>query len=176
MIYRVLGIDPGKTGYAAEGLYDPGRQRWELGATFPLKTCWETSSVTGKPDLLAFQGWLYPRTTSREHGFDLIVLEDVFARKGDGAVQAFSFGGAAMLVDMSLHAAGLLHIVQYVNPATWKANMGLAEGGTKNEKKTRSRQMARSIFGDTADGEKFKSHDKAEAALLAYYGRRFLLA
>ena len=161
---RILGIDPGKTGYAVEGLYEPGSAKWTLGATFPLKTCWEVSSVTGNIDLLAFSRWLFLEPTP-----DLVVTEDVFARKGDGATQAFAFGGAAMLVDMSLYVAKLLHVVKYVNPATWKANLGLATGGTKNEKKTRSRQMAKSIFGVP-----FQSHDMAEAALLAYYGKRFL--
>jgi hypothetical protein len=99
---------------------------------------------------------------------DLAVIERVHSSPQMGVVSAFTFGEGYGAV-MGVLAALNIRTVE-VAPAVWKA--GLSLSANKGESKT----MAISLFPEwSATFTKgSKSADLAEAALIAYYGQRFI--
>lgn len=94
-------------------------------------------------------------------------VEEVHAMPGQGVTSMFSFGFSAGAVQQALASAGFP--VTLVQPATWKALYGL-RGGADN--KDASRRMASKLLPEHADLWSRKKDDgRAEAALLAHYGR-----
>lgn len=99
----------------------------------------------------------------------LIVIEQVSAMPGQGVTTMFRFGaayGAACAIALATGAR-----VELVTPAKWKGKMGLL--GTSKEQ---SRALAIRRFPSLRDQLKRKKDDgRAEALLLADYGRRYIL-
>lgn len=94
------------------------------------------------------------------------VFEDVHSQPRDGAVGAFSFGKVCGIL---LGVCGSLMIPVYpVPPQVWKGVFGLSSD------KDESRYLASRKFPESKDMWKLKKHDgRAEAALLAEFGKRF---
>jgi len=98
----------------------------------------------------------------------MIVIEDIAARPGQGVTSMFSFGrtlgfahGIAAAAEAPIH---------FVTPTVWKGKLGLL-----NSDKGASREKARTLFPASAHAfERVKDDGRAEAALLAYYGRKYL--
>lgn len=62
---------------------------------------------------------------------------------------------------------------ELVIPSVWKRALGLiAKDSTDGEKKLASLSRARMLF-PSADLDRVKDHNRAEALLIAYYGQRF---
>lgn len=60
--------------------------------------------------------------------------------------------------------------VHFVTPSVWKAKMGLL-----NSSKGASREIARTLYPSCAPSlSRVKDDGRAEALLLAHYGRKFL--
>lgn len=105
--------------------------------------------------------------SSSWEGRPLVVLEGVHSMPGDGHVGAFTFGNAFGTLRAALRLAGCR--VEFADPGTWKAAIGLTSD------KTESAALARRLFPYDKARFMLKKHvDRAEAALLAWYGRRFL--
>lgn len=96
------------------------------------------------------------------------VIEDVHSMPHDGVVSAFSFGKSTGIVIGVIASFNIP--IYFVNPAVWKRAMGVSY-----EKDT-SRAMASKLFIDSAHLFIKKRDDgRAEACLLAHFGKRFWL-
>jgi crossover junction endodeoxyribonuclease RuvC len=155
----IVGIDPGKTGALAVA-YPDGRVQFFDVPTIKLK---------GK-EKPAWNLW------AREWGFaldlagaDMVVIEDIAARPGQGVTSMFTFGRTLGFAH-GLVATTTKCPCHFVTPSVWKAKLGLLNSG-----KGASREKCRSLYPSTAaDVARVKDDGRAEAALLAYYGRKFL--
>jgi crossover junction endodeoxyribonuclease RuvC len=154
----VAGIDPGKTG-ALSIVYDDGTV-----LLFDVPT----AIVKGK----AKPSWSEWRSTwSVGLDFnvpDLIVIEDISARPGQGVTSMFTFGRTLGFAHAL--AAGTGARIEFVTPSVWKGKLGLL-----NSDKSASREKCRTLFPKIAHSlARVKDDGRAEATLLAHYGRRFL--
>lgn len=155
----IAGIDPGKTGALAL-LHADGSLNFLDVPTIKLrgkeKPAW-SDWVNTWSDALR---WAAP---------DMIVIEDIAARPGQGVTSMFTFGrtlGFAHGIVASVTDAP----IHFVTPSVWKAKLGLL-----NSSKGASRETCRTLFPSTASSvARVKDDGRAEAALLAYYGRKFL--
>lgn len=98
----------------------------------------------------------------------LAVLEDVNATPQMGTTSAFSFGRSKGVLEGAL--AMLAWPVEYVAPATWKKAMGL----TKDKGACRAAAL-KAWPAQAGDFARVKDDGRAEAALLAEFGRRLLV-
>lgn len=155
----VAGIDPGKGG-ALVILFADG-----------------STSVHRVP-LMKLRGKERPAWTEWEAhwraaldfaGPDLIVIEEVGARPGQGVTSMFTFGRA--LGFGHAIAAATRCRVEHVTPAVWKGKLGLLKSD-----KNASREIARRLLPAlTPEIARVKDDGVAEAALLACYGRDHLV-
>lgn len=155
----VAGIDPGKTG-ALSIIFPDGdvhahpvpliKQR---GKTVPAWHRWETEWSAA----LEFAG------------VDLIVIELVAARPGQGVSSMFTFGRSMGFAHAIASATNVR--VEFVTPSVWKGKLGLL-----NADKNASRELFRRLFpGSVHLAESVgKGTAYAEAALIAEFGRRHL--
>ena len=156
MMVRILGVDPGVSGALAEYTFDPSGTAEEM-------VCRDmpTYSLKGKTRLDLFQ------LASIVRGFeaDLVVIEEVAAMPKQGVSSTFTFGYAAGVVAGA--AAACERPLEFVRPAKWKRAMGLTSD------KDLSRQKASHRWPFCAEQWSRKKDDgRAEAALLALYGRQ----
>ena len=119
---------------------------------------------------------------SRGHGIDEIALADlisgdgiaaafverVASRPGEGVASSFKFGQAFGSIKATVRLARLpLHLP---TPAQWKRKHGLSKD------KEASRRLALDLFPSLAERlRRKKDADRAEALLIAAYGREVLL-
>ncbi len=153
----IAGIDPGKGGALAIEYLD-AVQFFDVptgkvnGKSRPLWTEWGTSWGSA----LEFAA---P---------DLIVIENVGSMPKQGVTSMFNFGRVLGFIHALAVASGAR--VEFVTPAVWKPKMGLANSG-----KDASRERFRTLWPKHADQvARVKDDGRAEAALLAHYGRKFL--
>ncbi len=155
----VAGIDPGKTG-ALSILHEEN-----------IVACFDVPMqlVKGKAKPAWTQWAIDWRNAFAFEMPDMIVIEDIAARPGQGVTSMFSFGrslGFAHAIAAAAEAP-----IHFVTPTVWKGKLGLL-----NSDKGASREKARTLFPASAHAfERAKDDGRAEAALLAYYGRKFLL-
>lgn len=148
---RIVGVDPGVNGAIA--MYDG-----------------ETLSVDPFPKLKAKArgyeiNWpeLCDLLDIKYGGVDHAFIEQVGAMPGQGVSSMFKFGYAAGGIRGALQQAGAT--VHLVTPTKWKAKVGLTRD------KDYSRTKAIELFpANHADFKLKKDADKAEAALIAWYG------
>lgn len=155
----IAGIDPGKTGalailypdgsataYRVPLIKLRGKEQPAWAAWFDL---WSVSLQTVQPDL--------------------IVLESVAARPGQGVTSMFNFGqslGFAKAIACSANCR-----VEHVTPSVWKGKLGLLKSD-----KNASREMARQLMPPLApELKRVKDDGVADAALLAHYGRQHIM-
>jgi len=155
----IAGIDPGKTGALAitypEGsvlLYDVPR--------IVLK---------GK-DKPAWSDWSRQWCMALDLAVpDMVVIEDIAARPGQGVTSMFTFGRTLGFAH-GLVAATTSCPVHFVTPSVWKGRLGLL-----NSSKSASREKARTFYPKVSVHlDRVKDDGRAEAILLAHYGRQFL--
>lgn len=154
----IAGIDPGKTG-ALSILYPD-----DVVLTFDVPLIGVKGKV--KP---AWTDWEATWASALEfHTPDMVVIEDISARPGQGVTSMFTFGrtlGFAHAIAIRAKAP-----VHFVTPGVWKGKLGLL-----NSSKGASREKCRTLFPRFAHAvSRIKDDGRAEAALLAYYGRRYL--
>lgn len=160
----ITGVDPGKTG-AMVTLFEDGSTVVDR---VPLVT------IKGQKTEPDFPVWARSWAASVfMNAPDVIVMEKVQARPGQGVTSMFSFGkvqGFAMGVIMARCNAPM----QYAYPSVWKEALGLigldksaSVGKALELVPSIQKELERKLKGNTADVK----HGIAEAALLAYYGR-----
>lgn len=145
----VLGIDPGNTGALAL-VGDEG--------------------IVTVEDMPVLDKWVNPKLLHIFLGtwadcVDLAVVEKVRSMPGQGVASMFKFGaGWGMCVQA---VAGLP--LEQPTPAVWKRHMGLSKN------KGASRALALDLWpGDAERFARVKDDGRAEACLLAEWGRRLL--
>lgn len=154
----VAGIDPGKTGALAIVYPDGAVLVYDV----------PTVKLKGK-DTPAWSDWRQKWAVALEFAApDMIVIEMVAARPGQGVTSMFTFGRALGFIHAI--AAGAAVPVHFVTPTVWKGKLGLL-----NSDKGASREKARTLHPRHAcHFERVKDDGRAEAVLLAHYGRKYL--
>jgi crossover junction endodeoxyribonuclease RuvC len=98
-------------------------------------------------------------------------VEHVHAMPKLGCVAANSKGMTLGSTLAALQFAGVAF--ELLPPTTWKRALGLiATDSTDSQKKLASLTRARMLF-PTADLDRVKDHNRAEALLIAHYGQRY---
>lgn len=153
----VAGIDPGKTGALAI-VYDDAVQVWDV----------PRDKVKGKDQPLWTQ-WHSEWSSALEFAQpDLIVIESVGPMPKQGVTSMFNFGRSLGFIHAI--AAGSGARVEFVTPNVWKGKLGLLNSG-KDASREKFRTMWPRHFWDV---NRVKDDGRAEAALLAHYGRKYL--
>ena len=158
-----IGIDPGLKGAVAWYKCDDAPRLYVV----DIPT--HKATVNGKPrnrlDITELGALFQVRLAPVKD--TLAIIEDVHAMPLQGVASSFTFGFVAGAIQQSVCDAGIRAVL--VPPATWKRRLGIS--ADKNE----ARALATKIFPQYADLWAKVSHaDRAEAALLAYYGSKFL--
>jgi crossover junction endodeoxyribonuclease RuvC len=152
---RIIGIDPGKEGAIA--LID-GHHLMHV-FDMPLLKLKKGTKVCGHTLHAHLAELLHPYPP-----IDLALIENVHATPQMGVTSAFDFGRSFAMAEMAIISRGIR--LEYVQPQTWKKALGL------NADKSSSLALARAKWPD-GDSFKLKKHEgRAEAALIAEYGRR----
>ena len=98
-----------------------------------------------------------------------IWIEHVGAMPGQGVTSMFNFGDRFGFIKALAYSAGVP--VSFVRPNKWKVAVGIPGGSEKGASRLRASQL----FPQHADAWKLVKHDgRAEALLIAYYGRKQL--
>lgn len=158
----IAGIDPGFTGAIA--LLDLGS------AALTIRDMPTAPSTKGRVELDLYQLGLALKPELDDHDSEacIAVLEQVAARPGQGAPATFRFGQGYGAIEMALVGHGWER--NYVTPTTWKKHFKLSKD------KGASRALACQRFPQHADlFARVKDDGRAEAALLALYGREVIL-
>lgn len=152
----ILGIDPGLSGALA--LLEPTQLIiWDV-PTLTIERNGKARRDTDLHQLLALF-----RIAKRQGA--RAVLEQINAQPGNGATQAFSYGKGYGAILMGLAACEIP--VDYAPPAVWKKALGVPK------EKDGARARASEMLPEHAKLWPLKKHDgRAEAALIAEYGRR----
>lgn len=155
----VAGIDPGKSGALA--IIYPGSIVFADVPRIKLK---------GK-DKPAWSEWHTEWSMALEFAcVDLVIIEDVAARPGQGVTSMFTFGRSLGFAHGIAAGVRPRPRIEFVTPSVWKGKLGLLNSG-----KGASREKCRTLYPSTASHLlREKDDGRAEAALLAHYGRNFL--
>ncbi len=151
----IIGIDPGFSGAIALLSSAGTLEVWDMPIVADLK---------GRPVLNLYE--LY-KLLSPKAKKTVAVLEQVASRPGQSAPSTFRFGQGYGALEMGLAA----HQIEKrtVTPAKWKKHFGLSKD------KGASRGLAIERFPKHADlFKRVKDDGRAEAALLALYGKEVL--
>jgi len=156
---RTLGIDPGKTGALA--MITP---HGHMAADTPTITMNGKKIIDERRMVEVFRSIVAKKPI-------FVFLEMVHAMPKQGVVSMFTFG-KSFGIWLGILAS---HDVPYelVTPQKWKAQMLAGVEGTDN--KAKSVIVAKRLFPENS-GWKKKDHNKAEALLIAEWGRRKLYA
>lgn len=151
---RVLGIDPGANGALA--LLD--------GASLTVLDMPAIAIRRGKGDKTEVDGYTLASVLSDLRP-DVAYIELVGGFQGQSASAAFNFGRAAGAPEYQLMALGVR--VERVSPLRWKRALKLNPG------KDGARAAAMKLWPEMAAlFKRVKDTDRAEAALIAEFGRR----
>ena len=162
--YFYIGIDPGLSGYivviSQEGI---------LLHSFPMPI------IKGKKNdlnLIALFDYFDNFSTSAD--IKLAVLEKVHAFPGQGVTSMFRFGECFGAIQMTLTGNRIPY--QLVTPQAWQKIM--LAGENKKGDKSASIKVAQRLFPDVdlrrTERCTTPDHNKADALLLAEYGRRLV--
>lgn len=150
----VLGFDPGQTGAIAL-----------VNASGQLLAVKDMPVVDGKVSARVL--WLI--LNSFEEDFTLAVIEDVHAMPGQGVAGMFKFGRSKGIIEGVVGALGCP--VEMPSPTLWKRDLKVGAD------KERSRALAIELWPDRAGWfARKKDSGRAEAALLAEWGRRLVVS
>lgn len=95
------------------------------------------------------------------------IIEEVNSAPDQGVASTFRFGFASGVLSGAISASGTP--INYVRPAAWKPMLGLSRDKKDSLKKCRERFKNHGCFF-----KRRKDHNRAEAALLAALGARFV--
>ena len=151
----ILGVDPGLTGALAILNLKEG---W-LHNVIDMPT--QKRGARSDLDLLALAAFF----GNHAHLIKYAVVEDVASAPKQGVVSMFTFGKVTGIV-VGMIAAHYIP-VYYVKPSVWKFQMKLTSS------KGLSVNKARTLWPDNADLFTRTKDGRAEAALIAYFGKRF---
>lgn len=156
----VAGIDPGKTGALAILYPDNSVEFFDV-PRVKLKN----------KDVPAYADWQTTWSTALSlAGVEYAWLEDVAARPGQGVSSMFKFGRTLGFAHAIVLGTRPRPAVQFTTPAQWKAKLGLL-----NSSKGASREKAVNLFpGVESRLTRVKDDGRAEALLIAHYGRTLL--
>lgn len=105
---------------------------------------------------------------------DVVWIEDVGARPGQGVVSMFTFGRAVGTLEGV--CAGLAIPVMHVRPQIWMREFGVVGKGYKTDgsaKTPNGRKIAAEAYPEyAAMFDRVKDHGRADAALIALYGAK----
>ena len=153
---RIIGIDPGLKGALA--VWDGELLAIEDMPIVKAKSRGNDLNLPGLVDIFDILG----------HGADHAFIEQVSAMPGQGVSSTFKFGsvyGATRALVMANRIPMTL-----VHPSKWKPEFGL----TKDKEVSRARALE--LFPRFSHLFSLKKHsDRAEAALIALYGRNMLM-
>lgn len=163
MAVIIAGIDPGKTGALAISYPDGHHEFLDV----------PRNEVRGK-DVPAWGQWHTDWSNALEFAcVDLVMIELVTAGQNgvtQGVQSMFNFGGTLRFAHAIALGVRPRPRVEFVTPAVWKGKLGLLNSG-----KGASREKCRTIYPATASSlVRVKDDGRAEAALIAHYGRKFL--
>jgi hypothetical protein len=161
----IIGVDLGFKGGITYARQEPDGTRYHSIVGMPVvmvgkKTQYNTQYIN---DLIVSWSHL-------AHDGLVAVIEDVWARPGEGVVSSFRFGRGRGIMEGLLTALQIPY--SYVSPQKWKKAMGLVKDKdeTKAEFKTRSRLLAMELAPEHANSFKRASSDGlAESFLLTEY-------
>jgi crossover junction endodeoxyribonuclease RuvC len=165
----VIGIDPGASGAIATLL---GTTNFVEMHDMPSMKVKVGGTMRDRVDTHGIYHLLYQKRSL--HKIDLVVIEEVQGFTGQSASAAFTFGKATGLVEGVCVALNLPY--QLVSPRVWKKAMSL--GSDKSlavQAATRALPTSRGHWEPGAKGAKAIREGRAEAALMAVYGMRFIL-
>lgn len=153
----ILGIDPGIKGGLAL-LSDSELMTFEMPSKKLDKK--STKRVIDEPELARL-------IDSWSSEISNVVIEQVHAMPGQGVTSMFSFGLGYGIV-RGIISANFLPTV-FVSPQAWKSNLGVPKD------KNKSREKATELFPhNSSDWSKVKWDGRAEAAMIAYYGKKII--
>ena len=161
---RVIGIDPGLDGAVAVITASDWKDVYDT----------PTAVVEGKKKRRIYVPSEMAATIQRLYGHApgakgdvVVILERVHAMPGQGVRSMFSMGQGLGLWEGILAALYLRY--EFVTPQRWKREMMDGMGKDKDASRIRAMQL----FPDMAESLKLvKHHGRADALLLAEYGRR----
>lgn len=160
----VLGIDPGVNGAIAFLTDDGDLETLDI----PTQSAARGKSTRKRTEINAVELARIIDAAAPDHA----IVEAVGARPHDGSVQAFAFGKSFGII-LGILAANFLPIT-LVTPQVWRKALGVAKGETAGDKRP-SMRRATELFPEQAFNWAAKCNaDRAEAALIAEYGRRLL--
>lgn len=144
---RIIGIDPGRNGAIARADFsDP---------LAPIVMVWDMP-----PDVHQLQEIINACTPVA-----LAVVEKPFAPRAVGTSNAFKMGEGYGALKAVLTMSGVR--IEIVQPAKWKSALAVEKD------KNAAIRRATEFFPDYGHlWSRAKDHDRAEAAMLAHYGRR----
>lgn len=148
---RVAGIDPGQNGAIAVLDDEDG-----------IITCVDMPTADGSVSPV-----LVHRTLAGHGHLDLVVIENVHSMPKQGVASSFKFGRSKGVLEGV--TAALRVPVEMPTASVWKRSLGVTAD------KDSSRAKALELWPDAADLlARKRDADRAEALLLAEYGRRVL--
>ncbi len=151
---RIIGIDPGCYGAIALLVADQLEEVHDMPRLMVRR---------GKSDKAEVDGYSLCRLLS-DMKADMAVVEQVGGMTGQSPSAAFNFGRACGAAEYVAKALGLR--VEMAAPQTWKRALRLNPG------KDASRALAMRTWPAMADMfKRVKDNDRAEAALIAEWGR-----
>ena len=149
----IIGIDPGLTGaIAILNSSDQSIIRLEDMPVIP----------DGRKKKVSGHGLKQILGVHSRHEIDMVYLEQVGARPGQGVVSMFSFGRSVGAVEAAVSVMGLP--LTYVSPQKWKRAAGLLRAD-----KDASRGRVLDLY-PSADVLRKKDNGRADAVLIARYG------
>ncbi|WP_419833081.1 hypothetical protein [Endozoicomonas atrinae] len=149
----IIGIDPGLTGGIA--ILDSRNKELIRVEDMPIIPEGGKKKVSGHGLMKLIGGYT-------RHQVEMVYLEKVGARPGQGVVSMFNFGRSYGAVEAAVSLMGFP--LTYVTPQRWKRSAGLM--GTH---KDASRGKVLDLYPD-ADVHRKKDNGRADAVLIARYG------
>jgi crossover junction endodeoxyribonuclease RuvC len=160
----VVGIDPGLSGAIA--FYDSMMETLE---TFEMPTLTAgTKSKSGKNKRILDIANIAAMFDSQSSSIQKVIIENVHAMPGQGVSSMFNFGVSFGIIK-GIIAANFLP-VEFIEPIKWKKALRVPAA------KDGARLKANEFFPKySSQWAKAKWDGRAEAAMIAYYGARYLL-
>ena len=153
----ILGIDPGLSGGLA--LVEAGNRPLLLAVSDVPTTGEKAKRRVDVGGVLQFV---------RQYPPDHAIIERAQAMPEQGASSGFIYGRAVGALEAAIEALGIPLTV--IESTAWKKAHGLIKRGKED-----SRQRAIRLFPGAAGFERKLDHNRAEAALIAYYGLQIIL-
>lgn len=158
----IVGIDPGFGGAIA--FLDPGSNSLRV-EDMPV---YKNAKGKTELNLFATAQLLDPNKDEWVPERCIAIIENVHAMTGQGVSSVFRFGQGFGALQMACTGHG--YEIHYISPASWKKHFRLSKD------KGISRSMATQRFPASADQfTRVKDDGRAEAALLALYGKEIIL-